>query len=231
MPNTPKKACSVFSARSVVPNKKIGILLCLAALLAGCTGGPVRRGEGERAPVPISASQRNDFDKALALMKKEQYEKAIPLLEAILAENDRLPGTHINLAIAYMNLDGEDEDSRYRKAEDALLQAVEIDPREAVAQHQLGLLYRKTGRLEQALQAYEKALKIDPEYAMAHYNLAVLCDIYLQQLECAIEHFEAYRRLLPEGESEQSEKVGLWLADLRRRAGVPEPAEPATDGA
>lgn len=206
--------------------KLIALFVALLCLLGGCAGGggglkssPTR---AARTPVPISASLQSDFNKALSLMKKGAYQEAIPMLEAILAENDQLPGAQINLAIAYMNVESEGQGSNQReanlkKAEQALSRAVEVNPNDAVAHHQRGLLYRKTGRFSEARKAYERAISIESTYATAHLNLGILCDIYLQQLECAIDHFEKYRALIPE----ESDKVDLWLSDLRQRAGLP----------
>lgn len=203
------------------------LLATLLVMLAGCAGGsaglktsPTR---AARTPVPISASLQSDFSKALGLMKKGAYREAIPMLEAILAENDQLPGAQINLAIACMNVEPEGNqkdqlrEANLKKAEQALARAVEVNPNDAVAHHQLGLLYRKTGRFAEARKAYERALSIESTYASAHLNLGILCDIYLQQLECAIDHFEKYRALAPE----EGDKVNLWLSDLRQRAGLP----------
>jgi tetratricopeptide (TPR) repeat protein len=202
------------------------VIIGLLLLAAGCADtGSTRRAAhtgSDRSPVPISAAQRNDFNKALGFMKKEQYENALPLLEDIIRENDSLPGANINLAIAYMKLSGEDDADNYAKAEKALLRATDISPKNEVARFQLGYLYRKTGRFDLSRKAYEEAIRINRNYAMAYYNLAILCDIYMQQLKCAVENFENYRTLVPEG----SEQVGMWLTDLRRRAGIPEPEPP-----
>lgn len=204
----------------------IALSAALLGMLAGCAGGgselKTSPDRTSRTPVPISAALQSDFNKALGLMKKGAYREAIPMLEAILAENDRLPGAQINLAIACMNVEPEGlgdggREANLKKAEQALSRAVDVNPNDAVAHHQLGLLYRKTGRFDQARKAYERAISIEPTYASAHLNLGILCDIYLQQLECAIDHFEKYRALAPE----ENGKVELWLSDLRQRAGLP----------
>ncbi len=209
---------------SLFINGKPWLFFGLLMILVGCVGGNTSvkyRGSEARSPVAISAALQNDFKKALALMKKEKYEDAIPLLEAILAKNDQLPGTHINLAIAYMNVVTDDDKENLSKAERSLLRAVEVNPKDAVAHHQLGLLYRKTGRFKEAQTAYQRALSLKPDYAKAHLNLGILCDIYLQEFECAIKHFEQYSGMA----GEDRETVSLWLSDLRRRAGIPEPPQ------
>jgi tetratricopeptide (TPR) repeat protein len=201
--------------------------LAAAFLLSACGGaGSVKSrpdARSARTPVPVSASIQGDFNKALALMKKGAYREAIPELEAILARNDKLPGAQINLAIACMNVETDSKEARdanMKKAGQALQIAVETNPGDPVAHHQLGLYYRKTGRFEDARKAYERAILLQPNYQMAHLNMGILCDIYLQQPECAITHFEEYLKLAPD----EGEKVSLWLADVRQRAGIPAPA-------
>ena len=204
---------------------KYGGVGILVLALVSCAGpnSVTKRQVSSRTIVPVSAAQQSDFEMALALMKKRSYAKATPILESIIKENNRLVGVHINLAIAYMKLaEDETENENLQKAEQALLQAISLNKREAVAHFQLGLLYRQTGRFEQAQQSYRQAIRYNANYSMAYFNLGVLCDIFLQQAECAIEQFEAYRVLVPA----DTEKINLWLSDIRRRAGIPEPVAP-----
>ncbi len=159
------------------------------------------------------AEYQRTFNKALVLMKKQQYRRALPLLESLNLEDSALSGVSINLSIIYMKMAGETNEVYIEKAEAALQRALEINPANSVAHFQMALLLRKTGRFSQSRNAYERALTIDQDYAIAHYNLGVLCDIYLQDAECAIEHYRYYMALVPE----DSEKIRIWLSDLHRR--------------
>jgi tetratricopeptide (TPR) repeat protein len=203
------------------------IIYSVTIFLHGCAGGPSpvagEQSESVRLlPGTVSSASQDEFKKAVASMKNNDYQAAIPVLERILLNNPGLPGAQINLAIAYMNLQPFDKE-HYRKAEQALLQAVAAAPKDPVAHNQLGLVYRRTGRFQDALRAYDKALDLQRNYAAAHLNMAILCDIYLQDLPCAMEHFEKYGILVPD----QMHQVSLWLTDLRKRAGIAEPAAPA----
>jgi tetratricopeptide (TPR) repeat protein len=193
---------------------------CVASLLSGCMGGAVKP-EGPaaiaRAPASVSAGMQSEFKHAIELMQAGKHSEAVPLLEGIVGKNDQLPGVQLNLAIASINVGGKEY---YEKAEKALLRTVQIDSRKPVAYNQLGLLYRRTGRFEESKKAYRQAIALDTDYTMPYLNMGILCDIYLQDFTCAIEYFEKYKLLDPA----QADKTAGWLTDLRRRAGIPEPA-------
>ena len=151
---------------------------------------------------------RRDFQRAVAMLNDGHHEQAVDLLEKVVKQSPGVTAPYINLAIAYRRLD------KLEQAEVNLKTALVLVPGHPVACNEYGLLYRETGRFGDARAVYEKALVRFPEYYPMHRNLAILCDLYLNDLECALEHYEIYSRVRPE-----DEQVQLWISDLRMRIG------------
>ena len=192
-----------------------GLLALL--ILAGCAGSgttredqPQAAGGGEVAGGPagpaIPARAQTLFEQAAAVMASGDFVDAeLRFKEFVLLYPD-FPGAHVNLAIIHAR-NGNDDDTR--KALDV---ALALNPDHPAALNQLGMLLRRNGNFLEAEAAYLKAVTVSPDYALAHYNLGVLNELYLQRLEAALQHFEAYQELV--GEDKQVEK---WIADLKRR--------------
>jgi len=154
----------------------------------------------------VSNEARLDYDEALRYLKQGNLERGIDILNAVVAESPQLAAPRIDLGIA-QHLAG-DLDA----AESSLLRALEINPGHPIALNELGILYRKSGRFAEARHSYEAALATYPGFHYARRNLAVLCDLYLADLNCALDNYEAYMATVP-GDDEAS----MWIADLRNR--------------
>jgi Flp pilus assembly protein TadD len=154
----------------------------------------------------VSNEARLDYDEALRYLKQGNLEHGIDILNAVVAESPQLAAPLIDLGIAQHvagNLDA---------AESSLLQALEINPGHPIALNELGILYRKSGRFTQARRSYEAALATYPGFHYARRNLAVLCDLYLADLNCALDNYEAYMATVP-----NDDEASMWIADLRYR--------------
>jgi Tfp pilus assembly protein PilF len=156
----------------------------------------------------VDEATRSDFERAVAMLNNRNYGRAAELLEKVVAQSPGVTAPYIDLAIAYRHL------GRPEQAEAQLKTALELVPGHPVACNEYGLLYRKTGRFAEARAMYETSLARFPDYYPMHRNLGILCDLYLNDLECALTHYEVYGRARPD-----DEQVQLWIADLRNRLG------------
>jgi Flp pilus assembly protein TadD len=156
----------------------------------------------------VSAEVRGDYETAVRMLEDGRYEPGIALLLEVTERAPDATAAHIDLGMAYARTGDLD------RAEASLRRAIEINPRHPVAWNELGLVQRRKGQFAAARSSYESALAILPDYHYAHRNLGVLCDLYLGDTACAIEHYEAYARAVPDDKD-----ANMWLADLRARSG------------
>jgi Flp pilus assembly protein TadD len=158
--------------------------------------------------VEVSGDVRLDFDQAVRLLEAEQYSQAIALLQRVTEKAPEATMPLIDLGIAYARVDD------LENAEASLRKALALNPRHPVAHNELGMIQRQTGRFAEARESYESALGLHPQFHYARLNLAILCDMYLGDLQCALENYERYSEAVPD-----DEQAAMWIADLQNRVG------------
>jgi len=208
------------------------LLVAVLSIFAGCaTNGKVKPALHSQEPSVVKGStvvrledgregfiitevpqmdeaSRKDFERAVAMLNDQDYGQAIELLEKVIEQSPGVTAPYIDIAIAYQHMD------KPEQAEEHLKTALQLVPDHPVASNEFGLLYRKSGRFAEARAIYEKAIARFPDYYPVHRNLGILCDLYLNDPACALEHYEIYSEARPE-----DKQVKLWIADLRARLG------------
>jgi Flp pilus assembly protein TadD len=215
-----------------IPGKHLlrtAIITSVAAIIVGCNTTPVRTSEQAEPSQAVALARieiqeavgftlvedaqieddlRFDYDRALELLDQGRTQDGIALLKIVAEGAPNLSAPHIDLAIAYHRA------GDLTAAETHLKQALAINPHHPVALNELGIVYRKTARFAQARQSYQAALDVYPGFHYARRNLGVLCDLYLDDLECAVDNYEAYMATV-----DSDDEAAMWLKNARFRAG------------
>ena len=222
----------MFRRLKTRPHVGFVVLVMMLSVVAGCaTDGKVkpalvvqepsmlkghsveRLEDGREGFIIMEVSQMDEasrryFERAVAMLNDKEYGQAIDLLEKVIEQSPGVTAPYIDMAIACEQV------GKLEQAEEHLKTALRLFPEHPVACNEYGLLYRKTGRFAEARAIYEKAIAHFPDYYPVHRNLGILCDLYLNDLACALEHYEIYSEAWPE-----DKQVKSWIADLRARLG------------
>ncbi len=154
----------------------------------------------------IGGDVRAEYEMALSYLQQGRDDEGIILLQRVAEAAPELSAPRIDLGVAQHRA------GDLEAAEKNLLLALESNPEQPVAHNELGIIYRKTGRFDEARKSYESALAVYPGFHFARRNLAILCDLYLADLDCALQNYEAYMKTVP-----SDEEASMWIADLRYR--------------
>ena len=156
--------------------------------------------------VSVTDEVRADYVAAVRMLEETRYEPAIALLLEVTERAPAVTAAHIALGIAYARTGDLDH------AEASLHKALELSPQHPAALNELGLVQRRKGQFAESRASYEAVLAQFADFHYAHRNLAILCDLYIGDYACALEHYEAYSRIVPD-----DPEVFKWIADLRNR--------------
>lgn len=188
-------------------NKLTRLLLALIFMLqlAACSVTE------EGASSSSNAVKNPVYIEAVAAMKSGNLDEARRLFLEVIEKQPGLANAHVNMGIIFI------KNKSFEEAENAFNRALTLNPNNIYALNQLGFLYRKQGDFSKAKTSYEKAIDINSNYAYAHLNLGILYDLYLYNLESAIEQYKIYNEL----SKEEDKLVEKWIFELERRQKKP----------
>jgi tetratricopeptide (TPR) repeat protein len=154
-----------------------------------------KQGELEKALPLLETAVRQDpqftaarYCLGLVLTKKREFQRAAVEYQYVIAQQRDHIGAYYNFAQALFRLKKPEEGKRameiYRRLNaiaqeiDTRERAILIEPSNPLKQHQLGLVYAKYGKTDEAIEAFQAALKLDGN---AHYALNALARLYTSQ--------------------------------------------------
>ncbi len=154
----------------------------------------------------------SSYQQAMIHLRDNDLDKAQAILLTFTKRRPDLAGPWANLGLIKIKTNELDE------AERLLRVALEKNPNMAQAFNLLGFIDNKRGNLQRAKQHYTQAIQHKNDYAVAHYNLALLYDIYFQETEKAIAHYQRYLELITHSDQETTDWLNELKSSLRRKS-------------
>lgn len=185
-------------------------------LVAACAQKTAKPGDAETSAfdpgsnaeiskAPDEVEIRHKFEQGIEALSIRDYARARRIFTEIIRANPDLSGPYANLALI------DYKQNRYQRSLQQVNKAIELNPLQPQAYQLRAQILLQNGEIRLARNDYQKALELDPDYLNAHYNLALLYDVYLQEIALAIEHYTIYLSLL----GEEDENMQDWINHLK----------------
>lgn len=145
------------------------------------------------------------FEQGIKALSQQDYSSARMIFMELISRYPGLAGPYMNLALIEYNL------GNFADSQQLVDKVIEINQQMAQAYNLRAQLRLKQDKISAAREDYLQAISISPAYKTAHYNLALLYDIYLQDIEQAIRHYQVYLEL----EETADERTRDWLSHLK----------------
>lgn len=151
----------------------------------------------------LPEADRQTFEKALHKMEQGAAVQAEPEL-ARLAQSNPVREVWLNLALAQY------QQNNLEKAAGTVTTILQRWEDTVPAHNLAGLIAVQEGRFDLAKTHYMQALRINPNYSNALYNMALLLDVYLQDIANAVQYYELYLEV-----ADQDEDTRIWMEELK----------------
>lgn len=188
---------------------KIGCLT-LVLLLTSCAtkqqvGAPAATSASVTSLLPVHAEIYRD---ALSKLQNQQPKEAEKLLKGLLRQRTDVPELWLNLAYSQY------QQNKWSEAEKTIQKVLIAFPKIPQAHNLAGILAVEQGKFKAAEKHYVDALQLNAAYGNALYNMALLQDIYLQNVASAVQY---YNRYLETAQDDEATKA--WVENLSRSLG------------
>ena len=135
--------------------------------------------------------KENLMERAKDLVKNEEFEKAIKILEELHQQqpNIDVKNNLIDALFAYGGYLNDYYVLEYDESINFFKRIIELDSENYRAHYNLGIAFFNLNRFEEALNSYKIALSIKPDHKHVYYNIGLLHE-KSENLENAIEAYE-----------------------------------------
>lgn len=185
------------------------LLLAISILLSACatvSKSPFSTSQIIKKSVSISEKDSLAYVQAVADLEKGNAKVAAISLGKIAEKNPGYLDVWVNLAIANYTV------KNIADAQRAIEHADKLQPASADINNIKGLICVESGQYKNAEKNYLNALKLDSKNPNVHYNIALLYDLYYQNIAKAIPYYESYLLLA----GQKDEETEAWVQELKQ---------------
>ena len=151
-------------------------------------------------------ARQEKYELGIEAMSVRDFSAARQIFSEFIRENSQMAGAYTNLALIHF------ENQEYDQALKLVERAIGLNNRQSQAYNLRAQLLIFSGEVLDARDDYLKAIELNPQYTNAQYNLALLYDLYLQDVRLALQHYEIYMSLI----SQPDETTQSWIEHLKR---------------
>ena len=195
--------------------KQENLVYIVVALLVGLLGGfliysVANKNKSASAPSAVPMGSGSPAD----------YSQRITEAEKMVAKDPKNYQAWLQLANDYFDTE------QPQKAVNAYGKALELDANHQNTPNVLtdqGVMYRKMGLFDKAIDNFEKASKLDPKHTQSLFNLGVVYANDLKQKDKAIDAWQRYLAL--DSMSPQGQQVKAMVDELKAGGGPPKTGE------
>lgn len=178
----------------------------VAAWLWGCESTATKGGAERSTIASLSTDERKRYDEALANLANAQPKPAEQELSQLARRWPDIAEIWLNLALSQYQQDD------LGKTKKTLTVLASRSNDVAQAHNLAGVIAVKEGDFVKAEMHYEKAINLKPDYSHALYNMALLQDVYLQDIASAVDYYQRYLQLAPEDTDTKGWAEGLKMS-------------------
>ncbi len=104
----------------------------------------------------------------------------------------------------------------YSKSIEAYKKSLELDPNNANVITDMGVMYRRSGRPDEAIKSFERAIKVDPKHETARFNTGIVLMHDSNDVEGAIKIWEELIEVNPGAVAPGGQSVDSLIQQLKK---------------
>jgi len=135
----------------------------------------------------------------------------IASLEMKTVQNPQNVQAWIELGNAFFDSD------QYEKAIQAYTKALELKPDNANVLTDMGVMYRRAGKPQEAINAFERAMAVDPKHEVSRFNKGIVLLHDLKDTQAAIKAWEELLEVNPVAMTPSGQSVDQMISQMKKQ--------------